>query len=335
VDLPTGLAPMGIAAFSLPELTEAAASTSAAGRALLDQLDAALADPGAFRLSDLPLSRALLEEMHAVTCEFFELPTEEKVRYRYVEDQYVGWCGGELLSEYGSRDHKEMFHIGPRVAPSLPAHDRAGKVAGRGAISASEARASCRLWPQSPERFVAVWHDYYRAMQEVAAAFGSVLATMLGIGDEIWFEAMQHNWADLAANFYPPVDAADGPAAPVYNAAHRDLTVFTILHQDQSRAGGLSVQTVDGSWHAAEPIPSTYIVNAGELLTYLSGGRWRAAPHQVTVLPSSGPGAQPRISVPFFYRPSDERVVRSFVDPDATPIAVGAWVLDRKRRSSS
>jgi isopenicillin N synthase-like dioxygenase len=273
--------------------------------------------------------------MHDVTCQFFEQPTEVKVRYRYVEDQYVGWCGGELLSEYGSKDHKEMYHIGPRVAPTLPAHDRAGSVPEVGRLSASEARASCTLWPESPESFVAVWHEYYRAMQAVAASLGSVLASLLGVGDEIWFDAMQGNWADLAANYYPPVGDGDGPAVPVYNAAHKDLTIFTVLHQDQSRAGGLSVQAADGSWHAAEPIPGTYICNVGELLTYLSGGRWRAAPHQVTVLPSSGPGAAPRISVPFFYRPSDERVVRSFVDPEAAPVAVGAWVLAKKRRTSS
>ena len=34
--------------------------------------------------------------------------------------------------------------------------------------------------------------------------------------------------------------------------------------------------------------------------------------------------------MPFFYRPSDDRVVTSFVDPAAAPIAVGDWVLAKK-----
>jgi isopenicillin N synthase-like dioxygenase len=322
---------MSVASFSLPELVGAAGAPSPDRSEVLGRLDAALADPGAFRLSDLPISDALVEEMHSVTCAFFELPMEVKAGYRFVDDQYVGWCGGEFLSQYGSADRKEMYHIGPRVAPTLAAHGKDGSLPALDAGLSGRALASCTLWPSAPEGFIAVWHEYYRCMQEASARLGAALATLLGIGRDEWFDAMQGNWADLAANYYPPIIDEDGTGKPVYNAAHSDLTVFTILHQDQSRAGGLSVQAVDGSWDDVEPEPGTYVVNVGELLTYLSGGRWRAAPHQVTVSPDAALATSPRISVPFFYRPSDERVVTSFVDPDATPVAVGDWVLDRKR----
>ena len=63
-------------------------------------------------------------------------------------------------------------------------------------------------------------------MQRVAALLGEVLARLLGIRNDEWFAVMGGNWADLAANYYPPLDAEDGDD-PVYNAAHRDLTVFT------------------------------------------------------------------------------------------------------------
>jgi isopenicillin N synthase-like dioxygenase len=152
----------------------------------------------------------------------------------------------------------------------------------------------------------------------------------LGASEKEWFAVLGDNWADLAANYYPPVADAEG-GAPIYNAPHRDLTIFTILHQDQSRTGELSVQSADGNWHSVSPSPGTYVVNVGELLTYLSGGRWRAAPHQVVVAQGATPATTARISVPFFYRPSDERVVTSFVDLDAAPIAVGDWVLAKKR----
>jgi isopenicillin N synthase-like dioxygenase len=76
-------------------------------------------------------------------------------------------------------------------------------------------------------------------------------------------------------------------------------------------------------------------VNVGELLTFLSGGRWRAAPHQVIPAPSPQGAVRPRISVPFFYRPSDERIVSSFVDNHAEPVPVGAWVLSKKRATKS
>ncbi|MCU1494386.1 MAG: flavanone 3-dioxygenase [Acidimicrobiaceae bacterium] len=324
---------MPVASFSLPELIDASRSHSPGGRVVLDRFDAALRDPGAFRLSDLPISEALVEQMHDATCEFFELPMDVKAGYRFIDDQYVGWCGGEFLSQYGSADHKEMYHVGPRVAPTLVAHAKDGSVPLIDEGTTIRALATCGLWPAAPRGFIAVWHEYYGAMQGVAASLGAVLASLLGIERDEWFDTMQGNWADLAANYYPPIVDSGAAGQPVYNAAHSDLTVFTILHQDQSRAGGLSVQAIDGSWDDVEPVPGTYVVNVGELLTYLSAGRWRAAPHQVTVSLDTAPSTSPRISVPFFYRPSDKRIVTSFVDPNAAPIAVGDWVLERKRAS--
>jgi isopenicillin N synthase-like dioxygenase len=304
-----------------PEIVDGSAAAS---------LDVALRDPGAFRLTDVPIRGDLLDDLHRVTAAFFALPLEEKQTYRYPSDQYTGWCGGDYLAEYGSRDYKEMFHIGPRVAPTLAAHGPDGALPLVPEDVVEAALQSCSLWPLAPFGFISQWHEYYRGMQQVAAGLGTALAGLLGVPRHVWFAAMGGNWADLAANYYPPVAAGDKGRLPVYNAAHRDLTVFTVLHQDQSRSGGLSVQTVGGAWIDVEPLPDTYVVNAGELLTYLSGGRWVAAPHQVTAAPDQ-PGAGARISVPFFYRPSDERVIASFVDDRAEPVAVGQWVADRKR----
>jgi isopenicillin N synthase-like dioxygenase len=320
---------MTVATFSLRELVDALSAPS--GSSVLAAFDDALADPGAFRLTDLPVPEDLISTMHQATSRFFELPFEVKAGYRYVEDQYVGWCGGEFLGQYGSADHKEMYHIGPRVAPTLRAHGVDGVLAPPANEERSAALAGCRLWPEEPVEFITTWHHYYRVMQETSVLLGRALARLLGTSEKEWFAVLGENWADLAANYYPPVTGADG-VAPIYNAPHRDLTIFTILHQDQSRTGELSVQSADGNWHAVTPSPGTYVVNVGELLTYLSGGRWRAAPHQVVVAREATPATTARISVPFFYRPSDERVVTSFVDLDAAPIAVGDWVLAKKRR---
>jgi isopenicillin N synthase-like dioxygenase len=321
---------MTVATFSLPELVDALGRPS--GADLLATFDAALTDPGAFCLTDLPVPPELVAAMHDVTNEFFQLPVAVKVGYRYEQDQYVGWCGGEFLGQYGSADHKEMYHIGPRVAPTLVAHTRSGALAILADDLKGAALGSCALWPEAPAEFIAVWHEYYQAMQATAVLIGRVLARLLGITEREWFAVVGGNWADLAANFYPPVTPSDG-AAPIYNAPHRDLTIFTVLHQDQSPVGGLSVQAADGSWDAVAPRPDAFVVNVGELLTYLSGDRWRAAPHQVTVTQAATPTAAPRISVPFFYRPSDDRVVTSFVDLGSAPIAVGDWVLAKKQAS--
>ena len=110
------------------------------------------------------------------------MPT--KTAYRFVDDQYVGWCGGEFLSQYGTRDRKEMYHVGPRVAPTLVAHDEAGSVPPLDADLVDNALSTCSLWPAQPESFIELWHSYYRSMQEVAAQLGEVLAHLLGVDRE-------------------------------------------------------------------------------------------------------------------------------------------------------
>src|SRR5487761_2785443 len=230
---------MAVETFSLAELVAALDEPSAASAALFSRLDAVLRDPGAFYLRDLPVSDELLKSMYATTNSFFEETIEEKTRYRYVDDQYVGWCGAQFLSEYGTTDHKEMFHIGPRVASTLAAHDALGGVPAIGAEIVARALESCALWPDVPASFIVTWRRYYEAMQQAAVSLGLVMSRLLGVAPEEWLGVMHSNRADLAANYYPPVGGTDTGQVPVYNAAHRDLTIFTILHQSESRSGRL------------------------------------------------------------------------------------------------
>lgn len=192
---------MTVASFSLTELVGALDAPS--GGVLLEAFDAALVDPGAFCLTDVPAPPELVGTMHEVTASFFGLPFDVKAAYRYAEDPYVGWCGGESISQYGSADRKEMYHIGPRVAPTLAAHGTDGALDGAAGDIRAEALSTCALWPEAPTRFVAVWHDYYRAMQETSVLLGRVMARLLGTPEETWFATLGGNWADLAANYYP------------------------------------------------------------------------------------------------------------------------------------
>lgn len=99
--------------------------------------------------------------------------------------------------------------------------------------------------------------------------------------------------------------AGSGSAAP-----HTDSDLFTIL--PPSEVGGLEVLVaggggeegaIHGRWH---PIPSRgeipgpfYVVNAGDMLQSLSGGRYHSAIHRVTVS-----GDTPRLSMAMFVHPA-------------------------------
>lgn len=65
-------------------------------------------------------------------------------------------------------------------------------------------------------------------------------------------------------------------------------------------------------WIAAPYIPNTIVVNIGDLLARVSGGRFVATMHRVRANDnvSGGVDGLGRISVPFFFEPGEDCVVR-------------------------
>ena len=67
----------------------------------------------------------------------------------------------------------------------------------------------------------------------------------------------------------------------------------------------LQVQTHAGDWTYAEPMAGAFVVNIGDMMERWTNGRWRSTRHRVIHR-----GAEYRVSVPFFFEPSFDCVVR-------------------------
>jgi isopenicillin N synthase-like dioxygenase len=317
--------------FRLNDLVAAARSGD---RGLLDRFDAVCTDAGAFGLTDVQLDEGLIERVYADTLNLFRLPPAAKALLVSSDgDQFVGWKGqSDNRNEYGFPDHKEMFHIGPRVDPTLRGPDAKGELPPPADAVSEQA---CELWPEDLPSLAASWHAYYRAMQNLAGQLGEVMAAALGLPVQTWRDLITDNWSDLAANYYPPADSAVSETTGVRNALHSDLTLFTILFQDSGGGGGLHMRTREGVWLDVPPVEGQYLVNVGELLTYLTSGRWWAVPHEVKPTEPSAPGSDTvRISIPFFYRPNDGHEIAPFAsletDSPLAKLQVGEWVRERK-----
>jgi isopenicillin N synthase-like dioxygenase len=290
------------------------------------QVDEAGQDPGVFMLRPTSAMADPIADAVAATRSFFELPAERKRACEDPDEQFVGYRGlGANRNTYGGADVKEMFHIGPRYAPTLAAP---------GTIDVAAAERSSRLWPADLPEFLVAWHRYYALMQEVAlelrdvfeAALGADIAAIDDLAD-LW----ERNSADLAANWYP----VGGPehVGQVRNAAHADMTLFTVLHQD-GRSSGLSIEWADGAWDPVDMDGTAFLVNFGLLFELITGGHWRAVPHQVVPAPPAADPTAPRLTIPFFFRPRPEAVLRplpGFVRPDSpAPQTLADWLAARR-----
>lgn len=87
---------------------------------------------------------------------------------------------------------------------------------------------------------------------------------------------------------------------------HTDINIITLL--PAATRSGLQVQRNDGEWLPLSPQKGDLIVNAGDMLNFMSGGKIKSTLHQV-LNPNPNP-QNPRFSMPFFYHPDHGQVVK-------------------------
>jgi isopenicillin N synthase-like dioxygenase len=240
----------------------------------------------------------LAETVDAAAREFFARPEDEKAAIAMARGgrAWRGWfpLGGELTS--GVPDGKEGLYFGAELGPEHPR------------VAAGTPLHGANLFPGSPPRLrdaVLAWLD---AMTALGHRLASLVAEGLGL-DPGWFAA--HLTRDPTILFrifrYPP----SPPAAAGWGVAeHTDYGLLTILRQDD--AGGLEVRTADG-WVDAPPVPGAFVVNIGDMLDRMTGGRYRSTPHR-----ARNTSGGDRVSLAFFFDPSwDAEVVPLPIAGDA------------------
>lgn len=246
------------------------------------------------------VDRKLVAEIDSLARAFFDLPTEEKLRfqdgdlapdrpvYRPMRSESLGATSGDARH----RDLKESLDYGP----TLP---------GSG-------------WPEKPPGLERVLRAYLSAMNELGARLRGVLARALD-RDADYFEPLFDDRASsLRVINYPEVDARP-EASQLRAGAHRDYGFLTIL-RSENVAGGLEVQTRDGEWLAVETAQDSFVVNLGDLLAEWTDGRWVSTLHRVAVPPAGAAGTR-RQSLVFFHNPREDAYI------EALDTTAGEYIL--------
>lgn len=259
-------------------------------------IDRACRDTGFFLIGGHGVDPARLQRLDEAARELFALPEADKQRIAMARGgrAWRGWFpeGGELTS--GRPDRKEGLYFGaelgeddPRVQAGLPLHGP-------------------NQFPDQPQDLrpaVLTWID---EMTSLGHALARGVSLALGLGPD-WFA--RHLTGDPTVLFrifrYPPLARSDDSWGV---AEHTDYGLLTILAHDGSP--GLQVRS-GGGWIDVPAVPDTFVVNIGDMLDRMTGGRYRSTAHRVRhVDGGAGAGARDRLSFPFFFDPAWDAEVR-------------------------
>ncbi|KUJ16875.1 putative iron/ascorbate oxidoreductase [Mollisia scopiformis] len=286
--------------------------------ALSTRLDEAFSTTGFVYLKDLPLTFSH-EDVFALCDEFFGangLSMEEKMTLakktfiKTNKNTYRGY----FPTQAGADNVKEGFELG---TPSI-------KTTVLPLTSSKFDLTEPNVFHPSYADFQARCEMLHTELQSLAARLLSLLAISLGKPATFFDHYLFESLSTLRLLHYPPVPAER--QQELICTPHTDSGILTLLHQDST--GGLEVQNTEGDWISAPYVPGSIVVNIGDLMAKVSGGRWVATFHRVRSARRESGEAKGRYSVPFFFEPGLKCLVKSV---EGDEVVYGVHVLDKMK----
>lgn len=286
------------------------------GPRLARSIDDACRSVGFFVLVDHGIDPALHRDALAVARRFFELPQEAKDRHRVESTPgarrgYHGLGSEAQAATTGTRtapDRSETYCLGPLRDPAL-----------------ADRWSAPDVWPDADLPELQVVLRRYRVEVDRLARRLLRAAALTLCGQALAFDPLVTTpLGGLRLNHYP--ELAEVPPPGTWRAGgHTDYSLFTVLAVDGRP--GLEI-LVDGCWTSVACPDDGLVVNVGELLTRLSGGRWRSTWHRVVV--PAGPGPFPsRTSIAHFQYPNADAPVPGLRRRDGSACSPGDFLEDK------
>jgi isopenicillin N synthase-like dioxygenase len=297
------------------------------------ELDEICRTVGFFQVTGHGIAEDVAELAWTLATRFFDLPLADKLNVgRPTPDYPYGYIplAGESLSqsmtEAAPPDLKEVFNIGPPVAP-------AHKFADPGEAWVY----SPNLWPAALPELEGAWTAYYDAMGDLSHRLMALFARGLGLPPGFFAGKTGQGPNALRAINYPARDRAPLPGQ-LRAGAHTDYGTLTILWQDA--VGGLEVLDLTGTWAGVESVPGAFVINIGDLMARWTNDQWRSTLHRVVDPPDPRAARARRQSMPYFHNANWSAEISCLPTclepgerPRYEPVLAGPHLMGKFRRS--
>ncbi|MEM7438639.1 MAG: 2-oxoglutarate and iron-dependent oxygenase domain-containing protein [Pseudomonadota bacterium] len=234
------------------------------------------------------IPEAKIDAARSAAFSFFRASDDQKQDV-VVSSSHRGWLrpGGAKMRDDAKADLKESFIWGfEQTAGSTPDdHPLRGD----------------NQWPDFLPELESAAMDYFEAAHDVAYHLMRGFALGLSLPEDFFLRSTDRPLSRASFVYYP-AQPEDLGAEQFGVGPHTDFGVLTVLCQDN--VGGLQVQTVDGDWVQAPPVPGSLIVNVADLLSRWTAGAYKSTPHRV--VNSSG---RERMSLVLAYDPNPETMI--------------------------
>ncbi|GAB4855155.1 hypothetical protein Ancab_039750 [Ancistrocladus abbreviatus] len=222
----------------------------------LEKMDRVCKEWGFFQLINHGVTTSLVEKIEKEIEGFFNLPLNEKNKYKQHPGESEGFGQLFVLSEEQKLDWGDMLYM-----VTLPPHLR-----------------KPHLLPQLPLTFRETVETYSAELRKLALKLLDCMAKALKMDANDMRLLFEEGKQEMKMNYYP---SCPQPELVMGLTAHSDATGLTILRQT-NEVEGLQVKK-DGKWIPVRPLHDAFIINIGDILEVVTNGIYRSIEHRAVV----------------------------------------------------